>query len=312
MKKVISLLLTALMAFSVLTVGAVSASAAEEPAPALAAGSHIFFDNTNTQWTDVYFYAWNYGYFGDSVPMKQVGDTAVYEIVVPQDVPNGAEYFLFKSAADWSGQQTANQTVEAGKNTYTPVFDEAGAMTVEKSYTIDAPTTEVAITPYSKTFTSAIDVTVYAFNTGDTTATYQIGDAEPVAFTEPTTINLTSTATVTVTAGTATTSCKFTKIEDAEITVTALDGANLYTGNLYIYTYGGDRVAPGFEPMVNLGSGRYKYTLNGSAHVIFTTTNDWATAKKFQICDNSGTPLADQEPFVASGDNLTYILKKIA
>lgn len=310
MKKVISLLLTALMAFSVLTVGAVSASAAEEPAPALAAGSHIFFDNTNTQWTDVYFYAWNYGYFGDSVPMKQVGDTAVYEIVVPQDVPNGAEYFLFKSAADWSGQQTANQTVEAGKNTYTPVFDEAGAMTVEKSYTIDAPTTEVAITPYSKTFTSAIDVTVYAFNTGDTTATYQIGDDEPVAFTEPTTINLTSTATVTVTAGTATTSCTFTKIEDAEITVMALSAnGNIYTGNLYVYTYGGDRVAPGFAPMENLGLGMYKYTLNGSAHVIFTTTNDWATAKKFQICDNSGTPLADQEPFVDFGTKPSYVLK---
>lgn len=43
MKKVISLLLTALMAFSVVTVGAVSASAAveEDTAPAITAGSHI-------------------------------------------------------------------------------------------------------------------------------------------------------------------------------------------------------------------------------------------------------------------------------
>ena len=199
MKKVISLLLTALMAFSVATVGAVSASAVEEdPEIAITAGSHIFFDNTNTQWTDVYFYAWNYGYFGDSVPMEQIGNTNVYEIVVPQDVPDGAEYFLFKSAPDWSGQQTANQTVETGKNTYTPVIDETGAMTVTKSITIDSPTTEVAITPYSKSFTGSIDVTVYAFNTGDATATYQIGDAAPVAFTSPTTITLTSTATVTV------------------------------------------------------------------------------------------------------------------
>ena len=56
MKKVISLLLTALMAFSVVTVGAFSASAVdEEPEIAITAGSHIFFDNTNTQWTDVYF-----------------------------------------------------------------------------------------------------------------------------------------------------------------------------------------------------------------------------------------------------------------
>ena len=299
MKKVISLLLTALMAFSVATVGAVSASAVEEdPEIAITAGSHIFFDNTNTQWTDVYFYAWNYGYFGDSVPMEQVGNTDVYEIVVPQDVPNGAEYFLFKSAPDWSGQQTTNQTVETGKNTYTPVIDETGAMTVTKSITIDSPTTEVAITPYSKSFTGSIDVTVYAFNTGNTAATYQIGDAAPVTFTSPTTITLTSTATVTVTAGTATTSCTFTKIEDAVITVDAGD----YDGDMYIYTYGGDRVAPGFDPMVSLGGGMYTYTLNGSANVIFTTTNDWSTATKFLIDG------IQQEPFVAAGSTPFFAL----
>lgn len=301
MKKVISLLLTALMAFSVVTVGAVSASAAveEDTAPAITAGSHIFFDNTNTQWTNVYFYAWNYGYFGDSVPME-VSDKGpnMYEIVVPQDVPNGAEYFLFKSAEDWSGQQTPNQTVETGKNTYKPVFDEEGKMTVTKSHTDDPATLEVAITPYSKSFTSSIDVTVYAFNTGDTTATYQIGNAEPVAFTSPKTITLTDTATVTVTAGTATTSCTFTKIQDAVITVNALG----YTGDMYIYTYGGDRVAPGFAPMVSLGEGVYTYTLNGSANVIFTTTNDWSTATKFLI---NGI---QQEPFVAAGSTPVFTL----
>lgn len=299
-KKVISLLLTALMAFSVVTVGAVSASAVEEDtAPAITAGSHIFFDNTNTQWTDVYFYAWNYGYFGDSVPMEKVGDTNIYKIVVPQDVPNGAEYFLFKSAEDWSGQQTANQTVETGKNTYTPAFDTTGAMTVTKSFREDPATTEVAITPYSKSFTGSIDVTVYAFNTGDTTATYQIGDAEPVAFTVPTTINLTDTATVTVTAGTATTSCTFTKIQDAVITVDAGD----YEGDMYIYTYGGDRVAPGFDQMVyNEEDFTYTYILNGSANVIFTTTNDWSTATKFLI---NGI---QQEPFVAAGSTPVFTL----
>lgn len=264
------------------------------------AGSHIFFDNTNTQWTNVYFYAWNYGYFGDSVPME-VSDKGpnMYEIVVPQDVPNGAEYFLFKSAEDWSGQQTPNQTVETGYNTYTPVIDEAGKMTVTKSFTADPAAAEVAITPYSKSFTGSIDVTVYAFNTGDTTATYQIGDAEPVAFTAPTTINLTDTATVTVTAGTATTSCTFTKIQDAVITVDAGD----YEGDMYIYTYGGDRVAPGFDQMVyNEEDFTYTYRLNGSAYVIFTTTNDWSTATKFLI---NGI---QQEPFVAAGSTPVFTL----
>lgn len=308
MKKVISLLLTALMAFSVVTVSAVSASAAveEDTAPAITAGSHIFFDNTNTQWTNVYFYAWNYGYFGDSVPME-VSDKGpnMYEIVVPQDVPNGAEYFLFKSAEDWSGQQTPNQTVETGYNTYKPVFDEAGNMTVTKLNTEDPATLEVAITPYSKSFTGSIDVTVYAFNTGDTTATYQIGDADPVAFTAPTTINLTDTATVTVTAGTKSKSYTFTKIQDAVITVDAGD----YEGDMYIYTYGGDRVAPGFDSMESLGNGKYSYTLNGSANIIFTTTNNWSTAKKFLIYDEEGNLLDNQEPFVNFGAHPSYILE---
>lgn len=296
------------MAFSVVTVGAVSASAAveEDTAPAITAGSHIFFDNTNTQWTNVYFYAWNYGYFGDSVPME-VSDKGpnMYEIVVPQDVPNGAEYFLFKSAEDWSGQQTPNQTVETGYNTYKPVFDEAGNMTVTKLNTEDPATLEVAITPYSKSFTGSIDVTVYAFNTGDTTATYQIGDADPVAFTAPTTINLTDTATVTVTAGTKSKSYTFTKIQDAVITVDAGD----YEGDMYIYTYGGDRVAPGFDSMESLGNGKYSYTLNGSANIIFTTTNNWSTAKKFLIYDEEGNLLDNQEPFVNFGAHPSYILE---
>lgn len=302
MKKIMSILLTALMAFSAITVGAVSASAAEEDtAPALAAGSKIFFDNTNTKWEEVYFYAWNYGYFADSVPMEKVGDSNVYEIVVPQDVPDGAEYFLFKSKADWSGKQTPNQTVETGKNTYTPVVDEDGNVTsVTKSYTKYAIETEVAITPYSKSFTGSINVTVYAFNTGDATATYQINNNAPVAFTGSEELLLTETSTVTVTAGTATTSCTFTKISDAIITVDAGE----YDGPMYVYTYGGDRVAPGFDQMTyDTANKVYTYTLNGSAHVIFTTTNDWATAKKFIIGDPT---VDDQEPFVAAGQTVEF------
>lgn len=60
MKKAVSLLLTGLMAFSAVSAGAVSASAAttdDEPvALAFEAGSKIFFDNTNTDWDQVFFY----------------------------------------------------------------------------------------------------------------------------------------------------------------------------------------------------------------------------------------------------------------
>lgn len=284
MKKVISILLSVLMAFSAITVGVVAASAAEEDI-ALPAGSKIFFDNTNTQWDAVYFYAWNYGYFGDSVPMTQVDDTNIYEIVVPVAVPAGAEYFLFKSAADWSGSQTANQSAQVGVNTYAPSADASTVVTSHRDYPVE---TEVAITPYSKTFTGTLDVTVYAFNAES--ATYQVGSAAPVAFTDTATITLDATSTVTVTAGTASTSCEFTKIQDAIITV----DAGKYTGDMYVYTYGGDRVAPGFAPMkYDAVEKEYTYILNGTAHVIFTTTDDWSTAVKFIIEDS-----VDQEPFV--------------
>lgn len=307
MKKFLSILLTAILAISVFSFGAVSASAAEdEPAPAIAAGEKIFFDNTETQWTDIYFYAWSYGFFGDFVPMEasSVGEN-LYEVVAPIDVPDGAEYFLFTNTTNWSGQQTPNQSVTAGFNTYKPVFDETGAMTVEKSLTAYTPGVEVAITPYSKNFTDSLEVTVYAFNTGESTATYQLNSETPVEFTEPTTLNLTSTTTVTVSAGTASKTYTFTKIADAVVNVEVPD----YTGDLYVYTYGGDRVAPGFAPMIALGDDNYTFTINGSAHVIFTTTDDWSTAVKFLIYDENMQLLDNQEPLVSSGETVSYILE---
>ena len=130
MKKIVSLLLTALMAFSAMTVGAFSASAATvDDDIAIEAGSRIYFDNTNTKWENIYFYAWSYGYYGDFVPMEAVADHEnLYSVVVPVDVPpyvekDGVnvptEFFLFTNSTDWSGQQTANMPVEVGKNTYT-------------------------------------------------------------------------------------------------------------------------------------------------------------------------------------------------
>lgn len=309
MKKVVSLLLAVMMVFSVVAVGAVSASAADV---ALKAGSRIFFDNSEAKWENVYFYAWNYGFFGDFVPMKSVeGKENLYSVVVPVDVPNGAEYFLFTDSKTWSGHQTQNQKALTGVNTYAPTTADAG--TVVTSYTAYPKTTEVAITPYSKQFTDSIDVTVYAFNlTEGQTASYTINDADPVTFDEPVTITLKETATVTVTAGDATETCTFTKVTDAHITVTAMyESGKPYTGDIYVYTFGGDRVGAAFNLMtpIDVEYGEYEYYINGSAQVIFTTTNNWNTAVKFTICNAAGVPLSDQEPLVSAGQNVTYILK---
>lgn len=307
MKKVISLLLAVMMAFSIVAVGAVSASAAEDVA--FEAGSKMFFDNTNTQWDNIYFYAWSNGYYGDFVPMQPVeGEENLYSLVVPQAVPNGDSYFLFTNSTDWTGSQTDNQSATAGYNTYTPSAD---AKAVVKSYTEYEVVPEVAITPYSKTFTGTIDVTVYAFNLEEgQTAEYTINGA-PYDLEGSETVTLDESATVTVEIYNedfdvvASTSCDFTKAEDAVITVNAGD----YDGDMYVYTYGGDRLGADFNLMENLGEGQYKYTLNGSAHVIFTTTDDWATAVKFLILNEDGSLASDQEPLVNFGEKVTFTVK---
>lgn len=300
MKKVISLVLSALMAFSALTVGAVTASAAEteeDTALAFTAGSDIYFDNSETRWDTVYMYAWGMGYFGDFVEMEASGRN-LYSTVAPVDVEAGKEYFLFTNSTDWTGEQTPNIVTEAGMNEYTPVVnDEGKVISVTQSEKASSTAAKVVIAPKSKEFTSAIDVTVYAFNTED--ATYSINGGTPVAFTGAKTLTLEQTSTVTVTAGSDTETCTYKMIENAVITA-KVSG---YTGDMYIYTYGGDRVAPGFAQMNKAEDGTYTYILNGSAHVIFTTTNDWSTAEKF-IIDNS----EDQEPFVAAGQHPEYTL----
>ena len=317
MKKVVSLLLAVMMLLSVVAVGAVSASAADV---ALKAGSRIFFDNTNAKWEQVYFYAWNYGFFGDFVPMKPVeGKENLYSLVVPVDVPEGAEYFLFTDSTTWNGHQTKNQTALTGVNTYTPTTPTAGRVT--ESYTEYPVTTEVAITPYSKQFTDTIDVTVYAFNLAEgEKATYSIDyanasseDVTDKEFTEPVTTTLAETATVTVKAGTATETCTFTLVGGAYITVNALDEATKlpYTGDIYAYTFGGDRVGDAFNLMTPVEGtiGQYTYYINGSAQVIFTNADNWEDAVKFIIIDPlTGAPASNQEPLVSAGEEVTFTL----
>lgn len=328
MKKITSIILAIIMAVSALAVGAVSASAADT---AFQAGSLIFFDNTNTQWNEdeIYFYAWNYRYFGDFVPMKKVDfpvenpdlettDNLFY-VVVPESVPVGERYFLFTNSKDWSGKQTKNMPVEAGKNTYTPmVYSSGNVSSVSLSNTTYPKMREVVITPYSKEFTVSLDVIVYAFNLDEgEKATYSVDyedetipDITNQEFTGGRIIHLSNTATITVTAGYATETCTFTKVASAIINVTASYNSNRpYTGDLYVYTFGGDRVGAKFNKMspVEGKIGQYEHTINGSAQVIFTTTDDWDTAVKFRIYDaETGDTLS--EPLVSAGETVNYVL----
>lgn len=303
MKKAVSLLLTGLMAFSAVSAGAVSASAAttEEPAAiAFEAGSDIVFDNTNTGWGKVYLYSWGMGYFGDFVEMDK-GEGATYTAVAPVDVEAGTECFLFTNTTDWSGKQTPNIVTEEGKNTYKPIVDENGnVISVEQSFTPSSTDPKVVATPNSKSFSESLTVNLYAFNT--TNAKYTVNGGKAEDLNGSASITLTASADIDILVdGTVVKSYEYTcvTIPDTNITVSAVynDKVTPYTGEMYVYTYGGDRLAPGFEPMTNDGEGNYSYTFKGTAHVIFTTTNSWDTAVKFIIGDPTTD---DQEPFVSS------------
>ena len=309
MKKLVSLLLTGLMAFSAVSAGAVSASAAtteDEPAVlSFAAGDDIVFDNTNTQWTDVYLYSWGMGYFGDFVPMDKVDDNT-YTAVAPVDVEAGTECFLFTNTTDWSGKQTPNIITEAGKNTYKPIVDANGNVTsVEQSFTASSTAPKVVATPNSKSFSDPLTITLYAFNTTNATYTVNDGPAQPLI--GSVTLTLTATTKIDIFVDNVkvkTYNYTCVTIQNAVINVEAPG----YTGDIYVYTFGGDRVGAGFNLMTyNSGKESYSYEINGSAQVIFTTTNDWATAKKFIISDESGV-LTNQEPLVSSGETVNYTL----
>lgn len=261
------------------------------------------FDNTNTDWTDVYLYSWGMGCFGDFVKMDAAGND-LYTAVAPVDVEAGTECFLFTNTTDWSGKQTPNIVTEADKNTYKPIVNAAGNVTsVEQSLTASSTAPKVVATPNSKSFSGSFEVKLYAFNTQD--ATYKVNGSADI---------LDGSATLTLTATTIEIFVNDVKVKTYEYTradvanavvnVTAPEG---YTGDLYVYTYGGDRVGADFNQMTANGDGTYTYIINGSAHVIFTTTNDWATAVKFIISDASGV-LPNQEPLVSSGETVNYTL----
>ena len=303
MKKILSIVLTICMAFSVLTVGAASVSAAEDTVPA---GTVIYFDNSSTKWDNVYFYAWQFGFFGDTYEMTPVkGHADLYKMVLPVETPVGEPFFLFKSAEDWSGKQTVDQAAYVDLNTYVPRADASGnVITVDMKNTVLPAETEVLVTPSSKEFTSTLNVAVYAFNVPEgSTATYTVNGTSET-FTTSASFTIYSSATVTVTANGKSQTQTYTKKNNAVVNVSVEGG---YTDPIYMYTFGGDRVGTQFVLMTRNADGKYTAEINGSAQVIFTTTNNWDTAQKFIIMEGL-EPAEDQEPLVSAGTTRNFTL----
>lgn len=79
----------------------------------------IYFDNSVTQWDQVYVYGWSFGLNKDFIPMEKVSDT-IYKFTFPEAPAPGVKGFLFVNMDGWTGQQqTGDCSVEEGKNFYT-------------------------------------------------------------------------------------------------------------------------------------------------------------------------------------------------
>lgn len=306
-RRILSIVLSILM---VASVAAFSASAAE-PAAEIPAGTQILFDNTATKWANVYIYGWQYGFAGEFLEMQETTTPGIYAYTLPEAVPVGSEFCLFVNKNSWAGAtQTKNAAFpSADKNTVVP--DATTASPLDISWTYTTPPAEapyVSATP-SKTFGREMDVVLY---TNCATATYSLNGADPVPFENGDIVHITATGATLAAPVVSTFVLVGIPAEGDPVvgtyTYTGVGATTInatcdnYSGDVYAYLFGGDRIGAAFYLMTKNADGSYTYQFDGSAQVIFTTTNDWSTAVK----------LNTDEPLVAAGTTASFELHKPA
>lgn len=308
-KRSISMLLAILMIAAMSCIAATSAGA-------LTAGTQIFFDNSQTQWEHVYIYGWQYGLSSDFVELEPIAeDSDIYAYTLTYDTVDGSKFCLFTNTTNWSGRQTVDIATEAGKNLWTPVVSEAGSIEGSWSYmTPPAAQPSVTATP-GKNFAIEMSVTVnefncpggarYTVNGGDSilfdgSATFIVGGAA-AAIGKQYTVVVTGLDEDGVPIPGVTSTTTYTKVGMTTINAT-IDAS--YTGSVYAYLFGGDRIGAAFyemEETTAAGASERTFTLafEGAGQVIFTTTDDWATAVKLN---------GSAEPLVEAGATASFDL----
>lgn len=297
-RKVLSIVLAVLMLASV---AAFSASAAATPT-VVEKGTAIMFDNTSTEWTDVYIYGWAYGFSGEFLPMTQVAGTNLYYYILPEDVPVATptaanEFCLFVNQNNWAGAtQTKNIAyTDVTMNTVVP-SGTGSPLNYTWAYNTPPVVNYVSATP-SKSFAETLTVVLYT-NCAD--AEYSINGGAPVAYVDGDQITLNATSTVVLTGyptvgDEVTATYTYTKVGYTTINATVTG----YTGDVYAYLFGGDRIGSAFYLMEKKADGSYTFQFEGAAQVIFTTTDDWATAVKLLPAD---------EPLLEAGSTTAFEL----
>lgn len=307
-KRSISMLLAILMIAAMSCIAATSAGA-------LTAGTQIFFDNSQTQWEHVYIYGWQYGLSNDFVELEPIAeDSDIYAYTLTYDTVDNSAFCLFTNTTNWSGRQTVDIATSGTNNLWTPTtpIPESGSISGTWSYmTPPAAQPSVTATP-GKNFAIEMSVTVNEFNC-DGGAEYTINGADPIAFDGSATFTIGGESaavgavyTVVVTgysslSGEVTSTTTYTKVGMTTINAT-IDAS--YTGDVYAYLFGGDRIGAAFYEMQETTAAEasqrtFTLEFEGAGQVIFTTTDDWATAVKLN---------GSAEPLVEAGATASFDL----
>lgn len=81
----------------------------------------IYFDNSQTKWSNVYIYGWSFGISNEFIQMEPEGND-IWSYTFYDDLPiDGVKGFLFVNSTSWSGAtQTVDLATEEGKNLFVP------------------------------------------------------------------------------------------------------------------------------------------------------------------------------------------------
>lgn len=266
----------------------------------LPAGTQILFDNTDTNWTNVYIYIYSNYRYGEFFEMEPVQGTNLFTFSLTSPVRVGSTFGLFINQPNWSGAiQIKDVTLPSAEvNTVVPnVTSDTNMYDVTWTYT-PPPQEAIIFTTLPQQF--AQEINVGAFTNQSMYLTYSIDGGEEIACSDETRIYLTDTASITFfgydVSGSiiAATTKTYTKVGMTTIIATVAD----YDGPVYAYLFGGTRHSPAFYLIDRQIDGRYIIEFEGDAQVIFTTTNDWVTAVKLNM----------DEPLIVAGSTVDFCL----
>lgn len=273
-KKVGIVVLSILMAITILfTVPLPAASLTKSDV--IPAGTLIFFDNTDTGWTNVYLYSWDFGFAGEFLQMKRVGNTDFYSYKLPEDVTVGSNFCLFVNQNSWAGAEQTRDIAypSAAVNTVVPAVGTSPLDYAWAHSSIDLGPL-VSATP-SKTFIGTLDVVL---NESCYSAKYSTDNrATYTAYKDGTVVTISETATFHLrgydASGKLVASAAYTYTKVAPTTVTV--SVTGYSGDIYVFIYGDDHIGADFYQMQQLPGGTYLIQFEGAALLDFFTSPSW-------------------------------------